>query len=81
MANLFSFADAKLTGKELHTSIETHLRGVAYESVHVDPRISGHWLSLKSVFGAVKNVQVLESYVVHPHLKYKGFIDCVARYE
>lgn len=78
---LSSIIESKLTGKELHTSIETYLRGVDYSSVRVEPRISGHWLSIKSILGSLEDVLVLESYVVHPHLKYKGFVDCVARHK
>lgn len=33
--------EAKLTGKTLHNSIETALRGVDYNKVHIEPRISG----------------------------------------
>lgn len=73
--------EAKLTGKELHLSIETYLRGVEYNSVRVEPRISGHWLSMKSILNSLEDVLVLESYVVHQQLKYKGFVDCVCKYK
>ncbi|XP_046445847.1 mitochondrial genome maintenance exonuclease 1-like isoform X1 [Daphnia pulex] len=73
--------ESKLTGKELHLNIETYLRGVEYNSVKVEPRISGHWLSMKSILGSLEDVAVLESYVVHKQLKYKGFVDCVCKYK
>ncbi|KAI9565427.1 hypothetical protein GHT06_009219 [Daphnia sinensis] len=73
--------EAKLTGKELHLSIETYLRGVEYDSVRVEPRISGHWLSMKSILNSLEDVLVLESYVVHQQLQYKGFVDCVCKYK
>ncbi|XP_059352066.1 mitochondrial genome maintenance exonuclease 1-like isoform X2 [Daphnia carinata] len=73
--------EAKLVGKELHTSIETYLRGVEYSSIRVEPRISGHWLSMKSILNSLEDVLVLESYVVHQQLKYKGFVDCVCKYK
>ena len=41
----------------------------------------GHWLSLKSALHSLENVLVLESYVAHPQLNYKGFVDCVAQHE
>ena len=75
------FLESKLTGKDLHLSIETYLRGVEYSSIRVEPRIAGHWLSMKSILTSISDVHVLESYVVHPYLKYKGFVDCVARYQ
>lgn len=78
---LLSQQDALSVGKLLHASIETRLRGVSYDAVHVEPRVSGHWLSLKSILSNVDEVRVLESCVVHQHLKYKGFVDCVARYK
>jgi len=74
-------SEAKRKGKDFHTSIETHLRGVDYDSVHVEPRISGYWLSLKSVLESIKGVVLLESFVVHPQLQYKGCVDCVARFK
>lgn len=78
---LYRILEAKLTGKELHLSIETYLRGVEYNSVRVEPRISGHWLSMKSILNSLEDVLVLESYVVHQQLKYKGFVDCVCKYK
>lgn len=78
---LYHILEAKLTGKELHLSIETYLRGVEYNSVRVEPRISGHWLSMKSILNSLEDVLVLESYVVHQQLKYKGFVDCVCKYK
>ena len=73
--------EAKATGKDFHTSIETCLRGVSYDQVPIERRISGHWLSLKSILGAVGDVRAVESSVVHPQLKYKGVVDCVASHE
>lgn len=73
--------ETKLTGKELHLSIEMHLRGVEYNLVRVEPRISGHWLSMKSILGSLEDVVVLESYVVHQQLRYKGFVDCVCKFK
>jgi len=70
--------EAKRKGKDFHTTIETHLRGVDYNSVHLEARILGYWLSLKSVLESIKDVVLLESFVVHPQLQYKGCVDCVA---
>lgn len=73
--------EAKQKGKDLHTGIETHLRGVQYDSVFIESRIAGYWLSLKSVLSSIEDVVMLESFVVHPQLRYKGIVDCVARHK
>ena len=75
------WTETRTTGKNMHTCIETFLRGVDYNQVLVDPRIAGHWLSLSSILKSVQNARALESFVLHPHLKYKGVFDCVASYK
>lgn len=65
-------------GKMLHSNIEAYLRGTPLNEIKIADSISGHWSSVQNILPNVENVQVLESCVVHPKLKYSGIVDCVA---
>lgn len=65
-------------GKSLHVNIRDLLSGTPKEEIVVQPENEGHWRSLKSFWPEVGKVVHLESAVCHPHLQYRGILDCVA---
>uniref|UniRef100_A0A224YNK8 Mitochondrial genome maintenance exonuclease 1 n=1 Tax=Rhipicephalus zambeziensis TaxID=60191 RepID=A0A224YNK8_9ACAR len=65
-------------GKSLHVNIHDLLNGKPKEEIVVKPENEGHWRSLESFWPEVSEVAHLESAVCHPHLQYRGIIDCVA---
>ncbi|KAH7972696.1 hypothetical protein HPB52_015621 [Rhipicephalus sanguineus] len=65
-------------GKSLHVNIHDLLNGKPKEDIVVRPENEGHWRSLESFWPEVSEVAHLESAVCHPHLQYRGIIDCVA---
>ncbi|KAH6925346.1 hypothetical protein HPB50_003887 [Hyalomma asiaticum] len=65
-------------GKSLHVNIHDLLNGTPKEEIVVRPENEGHWRSLESFWPEVGKVAHLESAVCHPHLQYRGIVDCVA---
>ncbi|XP_060561176.1 mitochondrial genome maintenance exonuclease 1-like [Ruditapes philippinarum] len=65
-------------GLNLHKCIEMTLKGE--EDVKVKGSHEGHWESVKTVLGDVKNVKSLESDCVHPEVFYRGKFDCIAEF-
>lgn len=50
------------------------------EVVDVKDAHEGHWESVKTVLGDVKNVKSLEFDCVHPEVFYRGKYDCIAEF-
>lgn len=65
-------------GKSLHTNIHDMLSGTPKDEIVVQPENEGHWRSLGSFWPDITKVAHLESAVCHPHLQYRGIVDCVA---
>ncbi|XP_050037473.1 mitochondrial genome maintenance exonuclease 1-like [Dermacentor andersoni] len=65
-------------GKSLHVNIRDLLGGTPKEEIVVQPENEGHWRSLESFWPEIGKVAHLESTVCHPHLQYRGILDCVA---
>lgn len=63
-------------GLNLHKCIELYLKGERDFAVAEGNR--GHWESVQSVLGDVKDVKLLEMDCVHPEMFYRGKVDCVA---
>jgi genome maintenance exonuclease 1 len=64
-------------GKLLHSAIMNTL----YQKPHaIADRIKQSLFSLTDVLKNIDNVRVLESHVIHPVLKYRGVVDCIASY-
>lgn len=64
-------------GKSLHSTIMQKLIGKPFE---VPSNVKQAYNSLSNVFVDVNSVRALESHVIHPNLKYRGIVDCVAVY-
>ncbi|XP_011499153.1 PREDICTED: mitochondrial genome maintenance exonuclease 1-like [Ceratosolen solmsi marchali] len=64
-------------GKELHLAIMNTLYKKPYK---ISDKIKQSFSSLSDVFKNVDNVRALESHVIHPVLKYRGIVDCIANY-
>ncbi|XP_077537496.1 mitochondrial genome maintenance exonuclease 1-like isoform X1 [Haemaphysalis longicornis] len=67
-------------GKSLHANIHDLLNGTPRQEIVVQPQNEGHWRSLEPFWPELGKVLHLESPVCHPHLQYRGIVDCVAVY-
>lgn len=67
-------------GKSLHVNIHDLLNGTPRQEIVVQPENEGHWRSLEPFWPELGKVVYLESPVCHPHLQYRGIVDCVAMY-
>ncbi len=67
-------------GSSFHKLVQDHLQGTPEDKLEILPELKGCWDSLKPVFPLVDDVKTTEGKVVHEILKYKGVIDCVARF-
>ncbi|XP_076313918.1 LOW QUALITY PROTEIN: mitochondrial genome maintenance exonuclease 1-like [Tachypleus tridentatus] len=67
-------------GASLHQSIVSLLEGIPPSKVTVALSNAGHWRSLQTIFPHVREVELLEKPVIHPYLRYRGVVDCVAKY-
>lgn len=73
-----------LRGERLHWQIENHLLGDTSlkANFHEGDEISqNHKTSISSVLPHFAKPYAIESHVVHPTLKYQGYIDCCAVYK
>lgn len=78
--SLLCFTGLLDRGSQFHTAIHDYLSGTAESDLKLD-QVQGCWQSLTDVITGVTDVRVLESYVVHSSLLYRGVIDCVAQYK
>lgn len=67
-------------GDSLHNSINTYLASTRESELVIREENAGHWRSLKQIFPSIKDVKLLEEFVTHPFLCYRGVVDCFARY-
>lgn len=67
-------------GRSLHKNIYDLLCGQPSEALDVAPENQGHWESLQCILPEIQDVRFLETAVSHPHLQYRGIVDCVAKY-
>ncbi|XP_066992781.1 uncharacterized protein [Anabrus simplex] len=67
-------------GSKFHAAVQSFLSGSPAVDLDLEPSIEGCWESVRYVLPDLTDVRVLESHVVHPYLKYRGVIDCVAQY-
>ena len=51
------------------------------DQIKIDGSVEGVWSSVSSVLKNIGSAKAIESHVVHPVLKYRGIIDCIATYE
>ncbi|KAK8782939.1 hypothetical protein V5799_015716 [Amblyomma americanum] len=65
-------------GKSLHSNIHNMLNGTPKDEIIVQPENEGHWRSLEFFWPDISKVAHLESAVCHPHLQYRGIVDCIA---
>jgi genome maintenance exonuclease 1 len=72
------FTETLNKGLNLHKCIELFLKGERDFSVAEGSR--GHWQSIQSTLGEVKDVKMLELDCVHPEMFYRGKVDCVATF-
>ncbi|KAF8796801.1 mitochondrial genome maintenance exonuclease 1-like [Argiope bruennichi] len=70
-----------LKGQTLHTCINNYLASVPRSEVEIEKAIAGHWESLKGIFPSINDIKLLEERITHPFLRYKGVVDCFARYK
>lgn len=49
------------------------------ENIKLDDDLDGYWTSLKPILSEIKDVHLIEEKLTHPHLLYKGIVDCVAK--
>ncbi|GBN22462.1 Mitochondrial genome maintenance exonuclease 1 [Araneus ventricosus] len=68
-------------GQTLHTCINNYLANVPRSEIEIEKAIAGHWESLKAIFPSVSDIKLLEERITHPFLRYKGIVDCFARYK
>ncbi|CAL1283457.1 unnamed protein product [Larinioides sclopetarius] len=68
-------------GQTLHTCINNYLVNVPRSEIEIEKAIASHWESLKAIFPSVSDIKLLEEKITHPFLRYKGIIDCFARYK
>lgn len=68
-------------GTNFHACLQQYLSGVALGDIQIPERNIGHWNSISAVLAEVSDIQALETNVSHPYLKYKGTLDCVAKYK
>lgn len=74
-AELFS------NGSSLHHSISCYLSSTPECELYIKEENVGHWKSLKHIFPTIKDVKLLEEFVTHPFLCYRGVVDCFAKYK
>jgi len=68
-------------GKSLHYNISNFLSSTPESDLVIKEENIGHWNSLKKVLTNVKDVKLLEEFVTHPFLCYRGVVDCFAKYK
>lgn len=64
----------------MHNVIKNYFMGVPENLLSISPQLEGCWESLRSVLSVLNDIVLLEKYVAHSELKYKGILDCVAHY-
>ncbi|CAK9832484.1 Mitochondrial genome maintenance exonuclease 1 [Anthophora retusa] len=64
-----------LEGKLFHKCIENVL---LKKEVPIEPRIKSVYHSVEPVLKDLQNVYAIETFVVHPTLRYHGYVDCIA---
>lgn len=74
------FLDLLEKGSTMHDLIRKHVLGEPEKMLVIPEDLLGCWRSLKPVFPLVTYVHTTENPVVHPLLKYRGIIDCVAQF-
>ncbi|XP_077290993.1 mitochondrial genome maintenance exonuclease 1-like [Arctopsyche grandis] len=67
-------------GTQFHNLLSEHFLSVHGVSA-VDSALEGVWSSVSHVLKELATPKAIESHVVHPVLKYKGIIDCIAMYQ
>ena len=70
-------AQASRRGTGTHAQIRRYLRG---QSPSCPEGVRPYWESVRPVLAAIKRVQLVEGFVVHPQWQYGGRIDCIASY-
>ena len=71
------FTDLFKDGHDLHSSIESFL---LQKELLIPERIQPAFNSVQNVLKDISSVTALETHVVHPQLRYRGIVDCVATY-
>ncbi|XP_063217620.1 mitochondrial genome maintenance exonuclease 1-like [Bacillus rossius redtenbacheri] len=75
------YRDLLAKGSLFHATVQRFLARPPEEELRPDPDVEGCWHSLAGVMPNISRVYALESHVVHSRLKYRGVIDCVAKYQ
>ncbi|XP_076805053.1 mitochondrial genome maintenance exonuclease 1-like isoform X2 [Clavelina lepadiformis] len=67
-------------GSACHSAIEQYLNGDVIDDIIVPESSEKLWSSVKPILKDVDKIEMVEGKCFHPHLKYYGFVDCVATY-
>ena len=79
--NLIDFSATLRAGSQCHSAIEKFYKGVPCRDIQVSKSWLGLWRSVQSIFEDITDVSSVEGKTIHPHLKYYGYADCVAKYK
>lgn len=76
------FAETFKQGTSHHKNIQDHLGGIAHSDITpTDEYVAGYWKSMDHVWPDISQTQCTEEWTEHPHLGYRGIVDCVAHYK
>lgn len=64
-------------GKLFHSVIKSIL---SYEETIIPPSIKSVYYSVESILNDIQITYALEKNIMHPTLRYKGIVDCIASY-
>ncbi|PBC29871.1 hypothetical protein APICC_06424 [Apis cerana cerana] len=64
-------------GKLFHSVIKSVL---SYEETIIPPSIKSVYFSVESILNDIQTTYALEENIMHPMLRYKGIVDCIASY-
>ncbi|KAL0280696.1 UNVERIFIED_CONTAM: hypothetical protein PYX00_001915 [Menopon gallinae] len=78
------YAQQKATlnrGSKFHSVLKQYLEGgLCSTNITVPKEVEGCWNSVQSVLPEISDVRVVECNIHHPHLHYRGIVDCIASY-
>ncbi|KAG6795899.1 mitochondrial genome maintenance exonuclease 1 [Apis mellifera caucasica] len=69
--------DLLTNGKLFHSVIKSIL---SYEETIIPPSIKSVYYSVESILNDIQITYALEKNIMHPTLRYKGIVDCIASY-
>lgn len=71
------FIDLLNSGKLFHSVIKNVL---SYEETIIPPSIKSVYFSVQPILNDIQTTYALEENIMHPTLRYKGIVDCIASY-